>query len=80
MANEQFMKHCTTCGKPTLHIRHVTNHILHLLLALTTFGIWLIVWALLSIGNARTARCTLCGQSEHPARDPMKPYDDGWNE
>ena len=37
-----------------------TNHILHLILTLVTFGMWLVVWVLISI-KIGGWRCSQCG-------------------
>jgi hypothetical protein len=41
--------------KEQLKSKHETSHILHLILTIVTFGLWLIVWILISITN-RTKR------------------------
>ncbi|AYW61030.1 TPA: hypothetical protein NHQ65_001690 [Pseudomonas aeruginosa] len=33
--------------------KKTTNHILHLLLCIPTFGLWLIVWLVVASGNSR---------------------------
>jgi hypothetical protein len=38
--------------------------VLHLLLTLITFGLWLPVWVLLAVfGAFKPYRCTVCGES-----------------
>jgi hypothetical protein len=48
MAEEKRTGFCTVCNKQVMVFRRGTNHILHLLLTLVTFGVWIIVW----IGSA----------------------------
>lgn len=45
-----------------------TNHILHLLLSLVTFGLWLPVWIIIAIrnGEARTRRAFAQAQQQRP--------------
>lgn len=47
-------------GKRCAFERATPNHILHLLLSLVTFGLWLVVWLLLIL-NGGTYRCRECG-------------------
>ena len=49
---------CIKCGTPLneevalLENKMVeTNHILHLLLSIVTFGLWLFIWVAITIGN-----------------------------
>lgn len=60
MPTKQIMLPCIDCGKQSVHIQQTPNHILHLLLSLVTFGIWVIVWILVSVAKDN-ATCTLCG-------------------
>ncbi len=50
---------CKSCHKQVRIIRPGTNHVLHLLLTLCTFGLWVFVWILVSIkiGGWRCAQC-----------------------
>ena len=60
MADEKRSGHCPSCNKRVVVFRKGTNHILHLLLSIVTFGVWLIVW----FGSAVKFggwRCTECG-------------------
>jgi len=43
------IKHCKHCGRHTTANRKGTNNMLHLLLSIITFGVWIIVWILASI-------------------------------
>lgn len=56
-----YMKQCKVCGKPTMHIRPSTSHVLHLLLSVVTAGVWLIVWFFVAQNNASQGSCTVCG-------------------
>jgi hypothetical protein len=38
--------------KEQLKSQHQTNHILHLLLTLLSFGVWVIVWRIVAVSNA----------------------------
>jgi len=60
MAEEKSTAFCETCNAQRLIVRPGTNHILHLLLTLVTFGLWLIVWIFgtIKIGGWR---CSVCG-------------------
>ena len=51
---------CRNCGRNVLIRRQGTNHVLHLLLALITAGIWIPVWILCSI-KIGGWRCSTCG-------------------
>ena len=51
---------CQTCGKSTVHLIERPNHVLHLLLTVFTFGVWIIVWLLVGLSERR-ATCTVCG-------------------
>lgn len=45
--------------------RKTPNHILHLLLSIVTGGLWLVVWAALSLAPGRF-RCPECGSVTYP--------------
>jgi hypothetical protein len=59
MATKQIMSKCTTCEKQTPHLQQIPNHILHLLLTIVTFGLWIFVWIFQS---SSTPKCTVCGK------------------
>ena len=62
MAQIHSQSFCRTCGRPTLHTKNGTNHILHLLLTLVTCGCWVVIWALDGLCHMVTRpRCTQCG-------------------
>lgn len=58
MPTIQKMFHCVKCDRQTVHIQQKPNHILHLLLTLITFGLWIFVW--ISV-KSTTPQCTVCG-------------------
>lgn len=47
---------------------HRTNHILHLILTVLTFGVWSVVWTLLACGDCieRNGIRVSCGEEEEP--------------
>jgi zinc-ribbon domain len=51
---------CKGCNRQVVVRRQGTNHVLHLLLALVTVGIWIPIWLLLSI-KIGGWRCGSCG-------------------
>jgi hypothetical protein len=53
--------YCKGCNRQVMIRRRGTNHILHLLLTLCTFGIWLVVWVLAGI-KIGGWRCSTCGR------------------
>ena len=44
--SNQVMMWCSNCQANTLHIQPSTSHVLHFLLSLITFGLWIIVCVL----------------------------------
>jgi len=62
MGTNQIMAHCRKCNAQTIHLQQGTSHVLHLLLSLITFGIWVPVWALVAISNSGQKHCTQCGK------------------
>ena len=61
MPSDQVVVYCKTCKKSTVQIKQKPNHILHLLLSLVTFGIWLIVWFFISLFTSDSPQCTVSG-------------------
>ncbi|WP_018878948.1 zinc ribbon domain-containing protein [Thioalkalivibrio sp. ALE9] len=59
--SNQFVKYCKVCRQDTVHFQPSTSHVLHLLLSIVTFGVWLIVWVLIGMNNASQAQCSKCG-------------------
>lgn len=62
MSTRQFMGPCKQCGKLTMHVGPSTSHVLHLLLSLITFGLWIPIWLLVAASNGRDGQCTECGR------------------
>ncbi len=62
MGVQHSQRYCDRCGDYVLAIRKGTNHILHLLLSIITFGLWIIIWVLVSI-KIGGWRCSKCGSS-----------------
>lgn len=56
------MKHCTACRANTQHLRPSTSHVLHLILALITLGLWIPVWLLVAVSNSTQGQCSQCGK------------------
>ena len=52
--------YCRACGRRAAIHRPGTNHVLHLLLTLFSFGLWLPLWVLGSIQFGGW-RCVACG-------------------
>ncbi len=68
--------HCKTCEQQRPFEKCGPSHVLHLILALVTAGLWLPVWALVCVASSlRPYRCTTCGEprtfmtSIAPSRD-----------
>lgn len=71
MPVEQSSQHCAACGRPTLHQRNAPSHILHAIITLFTFGLWVVVWILACFRGPW--RCQVCGSalgSKGPAKSP----------
>lgn len=62
--SNQVMKNCKNCGRPTLHLQPRTSHVLHLLLALLSFGLWIIIWFVIAQNNSNQSTCTQCGKTK----------------
>jgi len=60
MTQQEATGFCRGCNRQMMIRRKGTNHVLHLLLTLVTFGIWIIVWILASI-KLGGWRCVQCG-------------------
>lgn len=61
MMSNQVMEYCNRCGIKTMHVYPATSHLLHLILSICTFGLWLPIWILASISNDSQKECTQCG-------------------
>jgi hypothetical protein len=62
MATNQVMHYCGSCKGMKMHFQPSTSHVLHLLLSIFTFGIWIIAWALIAAKNASQKTCSVCGR------------------
>lgn len=61
------IKHCKNCEKETEHFKNRPNHILHLILTCCSFGLWGIVWILVSASSSW--KCRTCGKT--PSVNPL---------
>lgn len=61
MTQKQKGAFCRHCQKDVLATGTKPNHILHLILTIITFGLWLLIWPLISVGKLGGYRCTQCG-------------------
>ena len=61
---------CPQCQRPALVRRPTPNHVLHLLITLLLCGLWLPVWALLSI-QIGGWRCASCGSAARRELDAV---------
>ena len=62
MAATEKTMFCHRCQKNVLARRQNLSHVLHLLLAIVTGGLWLVVWLVLGAMNARKPfLCSVCG-------------------
>lgn len=64
MSTRMIMKPCKACQKLTMHVQPGTSHVLHLLLAVFSFGLWLPVWILVTLNASTEAQCTICGRTK----------------
>jgi len=62
MATSQVMHYCRGCKAMKMHVQPATSHVLHLLLSLFTFGIWIVIWILAAVSNASQKTCSVCGK------------------
>lgn len=60
--SNQVMKYCKNCGRQTIHLQPSTSHVLHLLMTILTFGVWVIVWFLVAQSNSSQSKCAECGR------------------
>jgi hypothetical protein len=63
MSQKQTGRYCAHCQKNVMATGTTPNHLLHFFLTLFTFGLWIIVWILVSVGKIGGYRCTQCGSS-----------------
>lgn len=52
---------CKTCNGKRLGHASAPNHVLHLLLTLVTFGLWLPIWILAALFTGGRYFCSHCG-------------------
>ena len=64
MATEYSTGYCKHCAAERKLERKGTNHILHLLLSIVTFGLWLIVWLFISRLRFGGWVCSQCGSED----------------
>lgn len=58
--------HCKDCGQWRLFTKERISHVLHLLLALVSGGLWIPVWIICGIVNwMRPYHCPICGKEEY---------------
>lgn len=70
MSVKQSSAYCNVCQRQSLFQKPRINHVLHLILSIVTFGLWLFVWLILGIINAgKEPRCTTCGAT--PGTGPI---------
>jgi hypothetical protein len=67
MASEESGGFCEQCNQPRLFRREVPNHILHILIAIFTGGLWVPIWILMAVFSSAPRRCTTCGCQPPPA-------------
>ena len=56
-------KYCNTCGAHVMAQKNTPNHLLHFVLSLFTFGLWLPVWLIITVAGLGGWRCTRCGHT-----------------
>lgn len=61
MGNKTGGGFCLRCNKHVVTQKNTPNHILHLLLAFFTGGLWLVVWLIIILANLGGWRCVECG-------------------
>ena len=62
MAVQEATGYCKNCNRQVMIRREGTNHVLHLILSIVTFGFWIVIWIFSSI-KIGGWRCTMCGMS-----------------
>lgn len=62
MGTLKVRRYCPEDDRMVLAERPTPNHLLHLVLAIVTAGIWIIVWIIVSVSSDMgTFRCPHCG-------------------
>ncbi|MGQ7794619.1 hypothetical protein ACUN0C_19630 [Faunimonas sp. B44] len=49
MPQKLYARHCPTCDRGVIGVKNAPSHLLHLILALVTFGLWIPIWILLTL-------------------------------
>ena len=69
MGQKHAQRWCPNCERNVLAVKDAPNHVLHLLLSVITFGVWIVGWAAASLASDwRGWRCSDCGGGCRPAR------------
>jgi len=74
---KQASAYCPVCEKRVYAVGKAPNHVLHFLLTIFTFGLWLVVWVLLAAGTIGNYRCTKCGAKVSPSAGDAGRYGRG---
>ena len=61
MGQKQAGRFYAHCQKHIMATGTTPNHLLHLFLSLITFGLWIPIWILVTLGKIGGYRCTQCG-------------------
>ncbi len=70
----QSRRYCEECGRYVLAARQPMNLVLHLLLTLLTWGLWLGVWMLIAVFRRAPWRCQRCGSVTRRDQPDDPPY------
>lgn len=63
-------KYCVNCDCRTVHEKNNVSHVLHLILSLVTFGLWVIVWVFVVVQNSSVPWiCRDCGHQKTIVND-----------
>ena len=65
MPSEQVVLFCENCKKSNIHIKQRPNHTFHLLMAIITAGIWIVVWLFKAIFTNTKPVCSKCGYDKN---------------
>lgn len=65
--------YCGQCQSWVKAERKSTNHLLHLIMSLITFGFWIIIWLLVAVDNNRAWTCAQCGSGTFNRPPKPKP-------
>lgn len=72
MPQKLFARHCPKCDRGVIGVKNAPSHLLHLILALVTFGLWIPIWILLTLlVSRRHPSCQKCGSTT--LRYPSEP-------